>query len=144
MVGLFRTFVDRDFVQRDRIRYRPISELGTRVAKQLKKLLIGLAVLNTDNEPTDLDMEIVSRCAVHTCIPFYIDIIRSLYTNPDANIQDIAQDINLPITTVREVLDSMLLLGIIGKKIDENVSGHRRPYLWYLQPHIIDMWKGIN
>ena len=93
-------------------------EVPTRVAKQLKKLAIGLAIVRQHGEITYEDMRIVKRVAKDCAIPTRRRIIEHLATFMDKNVLpfQIADSTKLPLNTVLNELAKMQMLGIVETK----------------------------
>lgn len=141
VVALLRTTVDRDLVQRDRIRYRPQSEYATRIAKQLAKALLGLAMIHTPPQVTEKDYQIVAKMATDSCIPFHLDVMRLLVKSPKQTIEQISKGIKVPMTTLRECMDNMQLVGILTRTEASAKGPGRKAYLWEVEPEVLDKWQ---
>jgi len=94
------------------------AEIPTRVAKQLKKLSIGLALVRQHEQVTNEDMATVKRVAKDCAIPARRRIIEcfSTFIARNALPFEIADSTKLPRNTVLNELDKMRMLGIVKVK----------------------------
>lgn len=144
LVSVLRATVERDTYNRERIKFRPQSEIGTRIAKQLKRLLLGLSLVHDPPRILEKDYELVTAVAGHTCTPFHLEIIRHLIDNSDQKIDDVSKALNIPLTTLRECFDNMHLLGILEKFQEEGSRTGligRRPWLWSVTEDVKIKWR---
>lgn len=132
----------RGVVERDKfsqqVLYKPSSEVGTRIAKQLAKLGQGIAMFL---EKRTLDEEvytIVRRIALDTVPDRVEDIVRALwmthFDNPGSTCRtaDVVFRTRLPQTTVFRCLEDMKLLRLV-----ESVSD-KGPAQWRLSAKILE------
>ncbi len=148
IVSFLRTTVERDFT-RERIAYRPEPEAGTRIAKQLKRLFIGLSLVNTPFAITEEDYQTVVKCALDSCTLFNLEVARHLARNPGQTLQEISKAVRIPSTTLREVLDNLELIrvhgdeGVVTKYKDEaDVRGRGAPPFKYrLSSRMKSYWE---
>lgn len=136
VVAMLRAVVEKD-VMRDKLYYRPQHETGARIAKQLKKLLLGLAMLNTPPEVTEEDYRIVRRVGLDTCIGFNLEMVASLLENA-SDVFTLSDRINIPVSTLRDHLEDLTLLGALKKEVIPNEPGQRgAPKIRYSPSDII-------
>lgn len=146
VVVLLRATVSRDTYHRDRIQYRPQPEVGTRVAKQLKRTMMGLALTSQDFQVSPEDYEIVKKVALHSCIPFHLEILKCLMDEPWQNAESVSKKMNVPLTTLRECFDNLLLLGIVRRRQEEpetraRFGAGRRAFQWAASKDLAEKWK---
>ena len=93
-------------------------EVPTRVAKQLKKLIIGLAIVRQHNEITEDDMTTIQRVAKDCSIPIRQKIVDALRTFLDKEVLafQLQHATKLPLNTVKNELIKMTLLGIVEER----------------------------
>lgn len=143
--GPLRTSVERDTIQRDRIKYKPHTELGTRISRELKKLLLGLACLHDDPQITEKDFQICIKVALNSCHPFYLEVVRELIETPGQNVDALTKKVGLPMTTLRETMESMAMVGIITREKDPSLrrgmSIGPKAYLWSVSEPVKKQWK---
>lgn len=133
------TAMMRGFVSRDRfdktVQYRPSFEVGTRLAKQLAKLGLGIAVFEGNSKMGESEYRVIRRVAMDT-VPDRIEIIvRKLWQNcvkkTDAiRTQRIADLTRLPQATIFRVLQDLELLRIVDR------SGDGQKHVWRLNSKI--------
>ena len=140
LVGMLRGQVDRDY-RSGGLLYRAQYELGTRLAKQLKKLAIALAVLE---DPVEINASVyraIVRVALDTCIGFNREIVEALIIRPKQDIMSLNEITGIPVTTLRERLDDMLELEIVCRGGIPNPRGLGAPaYLYSLSQKTETLW----
>jgi len=98
------------------LQYTPKPEVGTRLGKELGKLLLALGVVHGKSEPDDAEFAIVQRVA-EDCLPpnrlRVIDVLRSSEEAP--TISDIEDSSGLPRSTISKALDDLEVLGAIER-----------------------------
>jgi len=107
----------RSHVPRNRnheIQYTPRPEVGTRVGRELAKLLLALAAVHGKDEPGESEMEIVRRVA-EDCLPpnrlEVTEIIRS--SEKPLTSADIEDSCNLSPSTARRTIQDLTVLGAL-------------------------------
>lgn len=115
-----RGVVDRDKYDKT-VNFKPSSEVGTRIAKQLTKLGTGIAIYL---EKKEIDKEVYAmmiRCALDTVPDRTEDIVRSLYKLGEGWWPTIAiiNSTRLPQSTVHRLLQDLDLLKIVDKQVVE-------------------------
>jgi len=112
LVGILRTTVHR--TRDSGLAFRSRPEIGTRIAKQVAKLLRCLAVIY--HRPIDKGIyEIGEQVALDTIIGWHREIITYLINcHPEyASTTELATELRIPMTTLRKRLENLLELGII-------------------------------
>lgn len=105
----------RSHVQRDRkgdLQYLPRPEVGTRLGKELGKLLLALAAVRAKPEPDKADFATVCRVADDCIPPNRLAVIQALRQGP-MTLAEIKRATNLPHGTAQRVLDNLRVLGIV-------------------------------
>lgn len=144
LVSMLRATVDRD-ISRMRVLYRPNYEMGTRLAKQLKKLLLGLAMQNDPPEVRIEDYRIVMRAAVTSCIGWNLDALRSLAKKEGQTYFQLASSAHVPDGTMREQLEDLVLLGVLSKEYADNPAGRGAPVATYWMTDTVKRhWKAAG
>jgi hypothetical protein len=114
----------RSSVPRDRngdLQYIPKPEVGTRLGKELGKLLISLAAIRGKSEPDDRDFATVKRVAEDSIPPNRLGVIRALTPAP-MQLCEVKKATGLPHKTAQRVLDDLRVLGIVvGEGDPENL-----------------------
>ncbi len=112
-----RAEVPRDKYTKEITHYAS-QEIGTRLAKQYKKLLMGIAMFRRINEVTMKEYNIVKRIAIDT-IPVRSErIISSMYNlNKTTSYVDreISHMIGLPLIITRRLIENLAMLGVLEK-----------------------------
>ena len=114
----------RGVVSRERytgdVQVVPYTEVGTRLAKQLVKLAMGVSILHGRNVINAHDFSIAVRVAHDTCPERIMSVFKVLYKHYIAmhsmTAEFISSYCNLPPATVHRLLHDMLLLGIVKRE----------------------------
>jgi hypothetical protein len=121
----------RSHVPRDRsgtIEYKPRPEVGTRLGKELGKLLLALAAVRGKLEPDQSDFETVIRVA-EDCLPpnriAVLNVLRARRTL--VRPSEIERATDLPHATVAKALDDLRVLGAVESASQrEEITGSWR------------------
>lgn len=117
--AMMRGVVERDrFSQR--VMYKPTTEVGTRLAKQLAKLAIGVAVYLGEKEINEEIYDLIRRVALDTAPDRVEEILRRIWEgckNPEDTLKtsDVSSRTRLPVATCFQVLQDMELLRIVDR-----------------------------
>ena len=144
-VSYGRCPVERDY--RDRcVKYHPIPEGTARLVKQFEQIGIGLALANGKNT-IDLEVYETIKKIGGDLIPSQRFILINHLWNERAfeflhgwkKTKDIAGGVNMPTTTVKIILEDLMVVGILNRDIDDDDG--RTPYKWQLNNRICE-WIG--
>ena len=141
LIAALRANVDRPEFQSDGpLRYRPTREVGTRLATQLLRL--GQMLCVVDGEPSlgEEQWRVLVKTAKDTAIGFHLDLVEALITGPKQR-KDLSQALTLPESSLGRVLEDLLILGVVGKSMNDSPQQAGRPaYLWGLRDWVRDLW----
>lgn len=138
------TATARSGVHRDRMHYMtvlPEPEVGTRLVKQLKKLIILLAAIRGKNRVTKEEFNTIVRVACDTVPKKRLNMLEAFFNaqcdEPDGRFTSraISQAVKAPTATTTEELENLWALGLIIRYGDE------KNFTWALEPTTIDVWK---
>lgn len=139
------TAMMRGVVERDRytqqIIYKPSIEIGTRLAKQLAKLAMGISVYLEEKEVTLETYDIVRRIALDTAPDRVEEVVRRLWEGckrPEDSYKtgEVSARTRLPVATCFRILQDLELLRLV----DRTGSGNK--YEWKLGPKIRRLIEG--
>jgi hypothetical protein len=121
--ALMRTGVHRN---KAGLATRPIPEVGSRIATQLKKLGIALGcVYNRDSVDNDC-YRVMQKVAFDTCVGWTFEIVQTLSKSEEGlTIQEIAQIMNVHVNQVRKIAEDAMQLGVLTMERISNGSGRR-------------------
>lgn len=141
LVSMLRASVEKDMYH-GTINYRPQQETGTRIAKQLKKLFMGLVMQNPDLKPTPEDWRVTTKVALDTCIGFHLDLVQELMARGPATGQELSERTKIPLQTLRDRIEDLRILEVVETHRDPEHDKRGRPSL-YLKPSklILDHWE---
>lgn len=134
--ALMRATIIRDKFTKE-VTHKPFSELGTRLAKQFCKLLLGIGMFRRINVVTESEYKIVKDIALGTVPSRMEEILRSIYKhNKSGNwdVKEVAEIINLPQMTVGRIVENLGMLGILQKN---RITEFKMQ--WALSSNIIDI-----
>lgn len=105
----------RSHIQRDKrgdLQYLPRPEVGTRLGKELGKLLVSLAAVRGKPEADQADFATVQRVADDSLPPNRLAVIQALRREP-MQLSELEKATKLPRTTIQRVLDDLRVLEIV-------------------------------
>lgn len=133
-----RGSVSRDKYRSDIMTSKPAAEYGTRIVKQLVKLMKALAYVNNRRVVNEQDYEVAKKVMLSTISQRIEDVVRVLHFNtPTINdtlkTKDIAIKTKYTIATISHILANLDILGIVVKTGKQNI------YEWTLSKYIRDL-----
>jgi hypothetical protein len=112
-----RATVRRDLYSKE-ITHRPFKELGTRLAKQMQKVLFGVGMFRRKNIITEDEYEIVRRVAIATAPSRLEVIVRKMYFSGAERawtVDKMSRIIGLPTVTTLRMIENLMLLGMLKR-----------------------------
>lgn len=108
----------RGVVSRNRytgeVLFKPMTEVGTRLAKQLTKLALGISIFKREKKVSNESFEAVLATALSTLPDRIEEIVKQLYLHDGrGRVPEIAEWSRFPVSTVRRVLKDLAMLNII-------------------------------
>ena len=129
-VSMLRGVVERDRFDKT-VQYRPSYEVGTRLAKQLAKLAIGIAIFMDKSVVGEEEFDIIKRVGIDTAPDRIETIVRKLWTvQRELKTSEVADLTRFPQATVFRVLQDLELLKIVDR------AGDGQKYTWRLNSKI--------
>lgn len=117
-VSMLRATVERDRF-RDTVQYRPTHEIGTRLALQLSKLGMGMAIYKGRKEVGQEELAILTKVARDTAPERVVNVCRILSgQKTPIGAKEIGVFAHLPQSTIFRILDDLHLLRIVKKDYD--------------------------
>lgn len=108
------------------VQFKPMAEVGTRLAKELSKLAYGIALYRDDHEIGE-DVYNILVSVARSTIPDRIEsITRILYVRGRIHLDELIKAIRLPRRTVQDLLEDMSMLKLAARKDKQ----------WDIQPGI--------
>jgi hypothetical protein len=143
LVAMLRAGVRKERLgSEERVVYRPEYELGSRLAKQLVKLLMGLALQNTPVRVTEDDYKIVVRTALNSCNGWNLEIFRLLSQREGVTVRILSDESDIPESTLKDHIVDMALLGVLERTRHLNPASIGRPTFRYrLSEKIRQHWE---
>lgn len=144
IVAMLRANVEKVYSGggQEKILYRPQHEMGTRLGKQLTKLIYGLSMVNNPPSLGEEEYKIVVRVALDTCVGFNLEAINLLVCEGGKSVEELCDKLELPMSTLRDQLDDMTMLGAIRREKLLNPHGRGAPrYIYHASETIDAYWK---
>jgi hypothetical protein len=118
-VALLRGTVVKEQYSGD-IAFTPGSEVGTRLAKQLTRLAMGVAIFRREDTLSKYALKLAARVARDT-VPSRVEIIvRKMFANlgerQGTSVPEISDWTHLPQKTIRVVLEDLVMLRVATKE----------------------------
>jgi hypothetical protein len=113
-IAVARTYIPRRIYAYDgeHVNYMPEPEIGSRLYKQLSKLLTALAYADSRTVPNDSDFDLVMRVAVH-CLPLNRLRVINVVLNGVESPAQVKGFLRLEDTPFHEVIMDLELLGVV-------------------------------
>lgn len=148
LIAAMRAQVERDW-RGEEVAYRPTAETGTRLAKQLVKLAMMVAVVEGNATVEESTLAIVEKAAYDTASGFHLDIIEAfMKIGGEATKAEIAAEADIPTSTLARRLDDLLILkAVIPSMQTTTKKGGRPAKLFKVNGYIAKLWrraKGIK
>jgi len=133
-IAVMRGSVPRDKFRRN-VLYKPFSEVGTRLSKEILKLLMGISIFKGEGSIRPNTMRIAKSIAWSSVSTRYAETLKAFLQKEVLTASDAEKSIGLPSETVEMVMENMMMLGIL-KKI-ENMK-------WIVDPKFLNLTKGAK
>lgn len=135
--AMMRGVVDRDRWTQQVI-YKPMIEVGTRLAKQLAKLAIGVSIYRQEKEVSLEVYDLIRRIALDTAPDRVEETVRQLWegTKEEGSTLrtiDVSQKTRLPVATCFRVLQDLELLRLVER------VGAGNKYEWKLGKKLVKL-----
>jgi predicted transcriptional regulator len=143
LLSLLRTVPERDKFTSDLL-YRPDREIGTRPAKQLRKLGMALAIVRGKRTVDYEIYRIMERVAFDSAVGFHIDVVRILAEQGECTVSEISEEKKIPITTLDRNLTNLTDLGVVTRRKDMDSDPERKgpkQYLYDVTPEVKRLWR---
>lgn len=116
--ALMRSTITREKYSGE-ITHKPYTELGTRLAKQYMKLLLGVGLFKQLDTITDKEYQIAVHMAKSTVSSRMEEVVRKMYKGEKEkaySTSDIVKLTNLPPMTCGRVMENLMMLHVVQKK----------------------------
>ena len=144
VVSLLRAEVPRDWRSGD-VTYRPQSEIGTRLGKQLAKFAIALSVVEGKDAVDDETYQLTEKVALDTAVGFHLNVVEAIVESGGLAGTTTADNIGklafIPRSTLSRVLDDLTLLGAIQKGDGTNKLGTGIRFEYSLTKRMRRLWR---
>ena len=134
-----RGVVNREYYTND-MTGRPFAEVGSRLGIQLSKIARALAMIRGKVSVSDAEYQLVKKIMIDTVSQRNEDIVRCIYQhyqktkNMYISSSQIAEITQYPPSTIKRILDDLVLLRIVAKK---GMPGMGFKHVWSLSPYIL-------
>jgi len=143
LIAALRANVEREAYGEQKLLYRPVREVGTRLAKQLVKLSALLAFVEGKPAVDEAVYALVERVAFDTAIGFHLDIVQALMRRGGAcTRKELSHELELPETTLGRALEDLRMLGAVNRVAASDSGGVGRPGSeWGATDFMADLWN---
>lgn len=117
-VAVLRGVVSREKYTQT-VSHKPVAEVGTRLAKQLCALAMGIAVYRQEHEVSEESFRVAAQVAKDTAPDIQEEIVKQLYIRQDRigyTGSELANWTHIPGTTLTNVLQNMEMLHVLRKQ----------------------------
>lgn len=141
IIAYLRVNVDRG--RMGDLNFRPIPEMGTRLAKQLIKLGQSIALVLGVKTIDKRIYGLMEQCAFDTATGFHLDIIRSLMgSRGEALTKDpLAIAARMSDTSLQRKLDDLVEVGAVTKARIKKDKPGQPAYGYKVAPNLAKLWK---
>ena len=141
LVGILRAESDLDF--KGAPRYRPVAEIGTRLAKQIIRLGQCLALIHNKKVIDAATFRVMEQVAFDTAIGYSLDLITVLIRHPKGSTEtDIQRLARLSPSTLHRRLTTLIEIGAVTRsRVSTPVKAGQPAYLYAATPHVLSLWK---
>ncbi len=116
LVAWLRGIVSREQYT-GQVRFKPMSELGTRLAKQFSKLAFGISIFKREAVVSPATYQTLLKVARDTVPDRVEEVVKQLFNhNCKGKTAEVARWTKLPEPTIRALLQDMELLNIVRKE----------------------------
>lgn len=135
----------RGVVSRERytgtVNFKPMSEIGTRIAKQLCKLAMGIAIFKGDHDISEATYDTIVNVGKDTIPDRVEEIVKQLFIHERPGESNSTQDISrwskFPLDTTRFMLQDLSLLEIVAR--DSMRQGQ-----WRIAPGVLRLMQELK
>ena len=129
-ISTMRGAICRDKFHRN-VMFRPFSELGTRLSKEILKLLMGISIFKNQKEITADTMRIAKSIAWSSVSSRYAETLKALIQKGELTTSETEKVVGLPSDTMSTVLENMTMLGVV-KRVETK---------WSIEPKFLNLTK---
>lgn len=144
LISVLRAQVERD-AYKENILYRPQHEMGTRLAKQLIKLGMGLAIVEGKTSVDESIYSLVERVAFDTAVGFHLDLVQAIMQCSEQGLEaseaNLCRVANIPSTSMRRKLDDLIMLGVVQTVTGKNKLMRGLKIHYSLTPKVVGLYK---
>jgi len=138
VIAHLRATVERN---RDDVLYRPYPEIGSRLSKQLIKLMQCLSIVYGVDVPDEACYDLVERVALDTATGWPQDVCIEISRHKEGIAKsNICDNLQISHSSVERSLNDLLDLGVIRYKKMESQTG-RPARIWRLSPYMAKQWR---
>ncbi len=143
LIAQVRSTVERDRYTQE-IAFRPVAEAGTRLAKQLVKLAMMIAVVEGKTEVDNETYDLVERVGFDTAYGFHLDIVDALMSlGGEATRSEAGGFIRMPLSTLHRRFDDLIVMNVLERSDTERKpppEGGKPPAVYKVNQLISGLW----
>jgi len=143
-VALGRLPVERDY-RNQTVLYQPLPEGTPRLVKQLMQLGMGLTIIHGKSGLDVGTFEILKKVGRDLLPSQRLKILQHLWeegviTTTWKKTKEVADDINMPATTVKLILEDLMIVELLDRNIEDEEK-EKSPYRWRLTDTAFDLMQ---
>jgi len=142
--AMLRGTINRDRYSKE-VTHKPFTEIGTRLTKQLYKLMIGVGQLHRRERLTAHELDVARQVAVSSAPSRMEECVRKMFTQGHDRLyttQDLCGLIDLPVLTVGRVLENLNMLRVLRKvPVQRGIDAAGSRYVWKLHEQFVDLLR---
>lgn len=140
LIAQLRTTVESD--KTTGLKYRPVPEMGSRLAVIFSKLATCLAIVYQKDEVDNYIYRLIRRIGLDSVDEFVKDLGTILYKNPEGlPVDELCIALRLPPTTVHGLLHRCIIIGlVIQEKIPNGKGAGKNKHKYRLSDNMTSLW----
>jgi hypothetical protein len=124
--------------------YRTRPEIGSRLATQLVKLGMSLAIMDDVPEITAEHYRLLQKVAFDTACGFPLEIARELSQVEYLLTEDLLHRLQIPMSSLSRRLTDMQTLGVLEQRRVDRAGRGRKPDSWRLSDKVRSLWEAAQ
>jgi len=139
IIAMLRASPSRDKYHREII-HKSYYELGTRIVKELYKLLLGVSMFRGKKVATEAEYNVAVHTGRSTVTRRIYDAVNIIYNRGECTVTELSELIVLPTVTCRTITENLFTMGVLTKnKVEEDNKIH-----WKIKPNVLRMIQATS
>lgn len=143
LVALLRSNVDRERYGAQDPRYEATPEIGTRLAKQLLRLGMCLAIVKEKTKFNEEIMGVIRSVAFDTAHGFSKTVAQVIHDQKEVSRGRLCEITELPETTIGRVLEDLRMVKVVERYRAESTGPGQPKFYWKLTDYVKGLWETV-